>query len=138
MNGLYQPARALFLTGGLDWTTGTWRAEFLDDTYTFDDTQQWLSDVVGGSRLSTAATLTGQVSVGGGVADADDVTSGPVLSLGQTATHVIIYRWGGSDGASELVVHIDTFDDGTPVSYAGSGADVSMVWPNTTSRIFKL
>lgn len=138
MNGLYQPARALFLTAGLDWTTGTWRTEFLDDTYTFDDTEQWLSDIPGGSRLSTASDLSGQASIGGGVADASDIPGGPVLSLGQTATHVIIYRWGGSDGASELVVHIDTNDDGTPVAYAGSGAAVAIVWPNTTSRIFKL
>lgn len=137
-NALFDNARELFLTAGLDWTTGTIKACLVDTgVYTVNlSAHEFMGDgvsagIVGGAngRSSNLSTRTAAA----GAADADNVTFQTIS--GNSIEAIVIYRDTGDDATSELIAYIDTAT-GLPIT--PNGGDIIVTWDNGSNRIFKL
>lgn len=133
-NALYDLGRESFLKGEISWNTNNIKAVLVDTgLYTPNlATNQFLSDIPVGARVSTSPNLTGKTTAAG-VADADDVTFTAVT--GATVEAVVLYQDTGTASTSRLIGYIDTAT-GLPVT--PSGGDISVVWDSGANRIFKL
>lgn len=133
-NALYDKGREGFLDGSIDWDTDTIRAVLVDTAlYTVNlATDQFLSDIASGARVSLSGTL-GSKTVTAGVADAANATFTGVV--GATCEAVVIYKDTGSAATSRLIAYIDAAT-GLPVT--PNGTDVNVTWADTANKIFKL
>lgn len=91
-----------------------------------------LSDIPAGARTATSGNLASKTNVGG-VFDAADVVMTAVTGVQSEA--VVIYKDSGVAGTSKLIAYIDTAT-GLPVT--PTGADITIVWDNGASKIFKI
>lgn len=124
------------MTAELDWTTGTWKAVLLDDTYIYDDAHDFADDLTG--VIDSAKTLTGQTVLTNGVCDASDVTPGVTVGIGTTGVSLVIYVDTGMPSTSPLVYFADTNEDSTPIEVIGDGTARPIIWSNGPTRIFQL
>lgn len=132
MRALYGKGRQAFGAGQINWTTDTVKAVLLNTAlYTVSiDSDEFLSDIPDAAREETA-TLANKTNVLG-VMDADDTvfagTSGAEVSA------VAMYKDTGVAATSPLIAY---FDDASnlPVSLGGQ---ITIVWSNNSSKIFKL
>lgn len=133
-NALYPKAKEAALAAGLNLAAGTVRAMLVDTAaYTYSAAHEFLSDVPGGARIGTAATLASK-TLTNGVFDAADATwSG--LSAAPTIEALILYVDTGTEGTSRLVAFIDTAT-GLPIASGATGGTVT--WDNGANRIFAL
>lgn len=134
-NTILPKSRSKFLTGDLDWTSGTWKVAYLDGTYTYDDAHEF-ADVFT-SAIIASANLTGRTVLDGGVADADDEAT-MVIPIGETAEAVVIWLDTGDASTSPFVYFADESDDDLPIAIAGAGAIVPLLWENSPDRVFRL
>lgn len=136
-NTLYPSALDAFAEGEIDWEDGA--ADFtvylLDDSYTYNAAHNFLDDVTG--ILGTPQVLTGRTVLTGGVCDADDLNY-PDVSIGETVRAVLIAVDTGTPATSPLVYFADVNNDTTPISYAGNGASIPLVWSAASARVFRL
>lgn len=118
-NQLYAKTRELFLTGGLDWTSGNWAIALLSDAYTVDlVNHDFLDDVTG--ILAQSSNLQNKTATNG-FADSDGVTFTALDTSGTEITQLIIYQNTGVSSTSRLCLHVsDAF--GFPVE--GTGDDL--------------
>lgn len=137
-NALFDNARELFLTAGLDWTAGTIKACLVDTgTYTVNlSGHNYLGDgvsaaIVGGAN-GRSANLASRTATDG-AADAADVTFSTIAGVSIEA--IVLYRDTGVDATSELIAYIDTAT-GLPIT--PNGGDIIVTWDNGANRIFKL
>ena len=137
-NALFDNARELFLTAGLDWTAGTIKACLVDTgTYTVNlSAHNYLGDgvsaaIVGGAN-GRSANLASRTATDG-AADAADVTFSTITGVSIEA--IVLYRDTGVDATSELIAYIDTAT-GLPIT--PNGGDIIVTWDNGANRIFKL
>lgn len=137
-NALFDNARELFLTAGLDWTAGTIKACLVDTgTYTVNlSAHNYLGDgvsaaIVGGAN-GRSANLASRTATDG-AADAADVTFSTITGVSIEA--IVLYRDTGVDATSELIAYIDTAT-GLPIT--PNGGDIIVTWDNGSNRIFKL
>lgn len=112
------------------------RVILLDNTYAFDDNDQFLADVLAGgaagAEISRSAAALANTSVSTtGVFDADDQVHAAV-TLGDTVANCIIFKHTGSDATARLL----SFHEGVDV--VTNGQDITIVWPNGATKIFKL
>lgn len=111
------------------------RVILLDSTYTFDDTDQYLSDVLSGgasgAEIARSNALNNQSISADGVFDADDEVLTAVAS-GDTVANAIVYKYDASDASARLI----SFHEGVDV--VTNGQDITVVWSNGASKIFKL
>jgi hypothetical protein len=134
-SGLFDKGRESFLKGDLHWYTSTaedWRCALIDTAVTapnlathdfYDD----LSGAVVGTPVSfTSSTLTST----SGAADGEDIVFTSVT--GAHVEGVIIYKWTGTAGTSNLAVWVE-FTAVTP-----NGGNITIQWQATTPFIFKL
>lgn len=133
-NALFDSARASFLTGALDWSSDTIKA-CLVRGYTFNAAHDFLDDVTGagGTVVSTSSAFTGKTTTGG-VADASDIVFSEAPA-GAAIPAIIIYKDGGTDAERALILYGDT---GTGLPVTPDGSDITVVWSDSTTRIFKL
>lgn len=133
-NALFDKARQKFLVGQFDWMTMPIKAVLVDTgLYTVNlASHEFLSDVAGGSRVSTSGNFANPSSAGG-AADADDVTFSSVS--GASIEAIIIYKDGGTPETSPLIAYIDTAN-GLPIT--PNGGDIIVTWDNGANKIFKL
>ena len=119
----------------------TLKVMLLHDTYTFDPTDQWISDVssheasgtsyTAGGLALTGATYTFDTDTGLFVIDAADLTP---AGLSVDCQYAIVFYDTGTAGTSPLLVCTDITDDGDdtitglPISSAGL-ASVSVALP---------
>lgn len=137
-NALFDNARELFLTAGLDWTAGTIKACLVDTgTYTVNlSAHNYLGDgvsaaIVGGAN-GRSANLASRTATDG-AADAADVTFSTITGVSIEA--IVLYRDTGVDATSELIAYIDTAT-GLPIT--PNGGDIIVTWDNGANKIFKL
>ena len=137
-NALFDNARELFLTAGLDWTAGTIKACLVDTGfYTVNlSAHNYLGDgvsaaIVGGAN-GRSANLASRTATDG-AADAADVTFSTITGVSIEA--IVLYRDTGVDATSELIAYIDTAT-GLPIT--PNGGDIIVTWDNGANRIFKL
>jgi hypothetical protein len=135
-NAFYAHGRTHFARGDLHWRASggdTFRVVLIDTAlYTVDiDAHEYLSSIPAAARLSTLTLTTLEPT--NGVLDAADCTF--VGLTGDSGEALAIYHWSGSDATSELVLYIDSCT-GLPVT--PTGANVTVNWDNTATRIAKL
>ena len=133
-NGLYDAGRENYLGGDLDWDANTIQAVLIDDAdYTRNlATHDFFDDVPGAARVANSGALTSKTKTGG-TADAADVTWSSVS--GDQCEQVILYNnTGGADSTDHLILNMDTFGSGMPVT--PNGGNINIVW--NASGIFKL
>jgi hypothetical protein len=133
-NALYDKGRESFLKGEISWSGDNIKAVLVDTgLYTPNlATDQFLSDILVGARVATSGNLTTKTTVAG-VADADDVTF--PLVTGATVEAVVLYQDTGVALSSRLIGYIDV---ATGLPATPSGGDITVVWSNGPSKIFKL
>lgn len=132
-NAIYPAYKDALLTGDsdVDLTTGTIKVSLIDtDVSTYDSTDQFYSNVVAGSIISTS-TITNP-TVTDGIFDGDDVTFTSVT--GNESEALMIWKDTGTTTTSRLVAWIDTGVTGLPITPSGGNIDVT--W--NASGIFKL
>lgn len=133
-NALYDKARELFLTAGLNWSSSDIKAVLVDTAgYTVNiSTDQYLADIGGTYRIATSANFTGKTTTGG-AADADNVTFTSVS--GASIEAIVIYKDTGVAATSPLIAYIDTAT-GLPIT--PNGGDIILSFDNGANKIFKL
>lgn len=137
-NFLYDSARSAFVAGNLDWDDDSFKVYLLTSGYTGDRSADvYVSDLPGGAILGTPTALTACTVLAGGILDAADV-SYPDVAMGEIVERIVIAQDTGDTATSLLVVYVDTFEDTTPIYRVGDGANIPIVWPDTTTRIAKL
>ncbi len=131
-NALYDLGRQAFLEGDIAWDTDDIRAVLVDTgTYTVNlATHQFHSDLSG--IVATSGNFTSKTTTAG-TADAADVTFSAVS--GATVEAVVIYKWTGVSGTSQLIAYIDTAT-GLPVT--PNGGDITIQFDGGADRIFTL
>jgi hypothetical protein len=87
-------------------------------------TDEFLTAIPGGARVSTTLALTGKTNVGG-VLDADD-TSFPGTAAGTTCAAFVVYQDTGVAATSRLIALVDTAT-GLPV--VTDGAAITCAFP---------
>lgn len=132
---IYNSARGFFLTSGISWSADTINSCMVSGSYApaSSSTDDNLDDVAGGNRIGTPQTL-GSPTTTSGIADAADITF-PSVTTGSTATAIIIWKDTGTESTSHLVCYIDSYT-GLPITT--NGGNITVSWPSSTNRIFKL
>lgn len=133
-NERYAYANEQFLSGQLNWLTGTFKVLLVDTAnYTFlKDVDHSLADVPASARVGTSAALSGKTAADG-VARADDITVTSVV--GPTIEALIIFHDTGTENTSELVCYLDT---GIGLPWDPQGGNVAIHWDTGPNGIFKL
>jgi hypothetical protein len=129
---LFSLGREGFLDGAIDWDTNDVRAMLVKSTYTFDDTDKFLSDL--GSVDNGRSAALGTKTVTQGVADAADTTITATSAVACNA--LVVFQHTGSDATARLIAYIDTAT-GLPLTPAAGGT-VNVAWDNGSNKIFKL
>jgi hypothetical protein len=133
-NALFDNGREGFLDGSIDWDTDDIRVMLTLSSYTFDNTDEFLSDIPASTRDNGRSAALGSKTVTDGIADAADTSLAAIAATASNA--LIIYKHTGSDATARLIAYIDTAT-GLPFTPAAGGT-VSIGWSNGTNKIFKL
>lgn len=133
-NMLYNKARELFLTGGIDWMNDTFKVQLVDTgNYTVSAAHQFLSDIPANARIHDPTTLSGKTATDG-AADATD-TLFTAVAAGTSIEAIVIYRESGAEGSNHLIAYIDTAT-GLPIT--PNGGDIIITWDNGVNKIFRV
>lgn len=125
MQTLFDPGREGFADGSIDWDTNDVRVMLVKDTYTFDITDKFLSDL-GSVDNGRSAALAGK-TVTNGVIDANDTTL--VATANVSCNAYIIFQHTGSDATARAILYIDGKFRFTIAVNASSGATSLTVDP---------
>lgn len=141
-NALFSLGREGFLAGEIDWDTAVIKVALVR-SYTFDDTDKFVSDVTtGGGVLHATSAALASKSVTGGVADAADVTFSAVTANANGHSLLVFQSsavGGGADVAATAQRVIAYFDTGTNLPITPNGGDIVVAWGNVAGTlIFKL
>lgn len=138
-NVLYSKGRQKFLEGSIHWLTDTIKVCFIDTAnYTFSDTHEFLSDVIGSPdpRVGTDQTLATKTSTSG-VADAADAVFPSVT--GASVEAMIIYKDSDASPQDEASCPLIAYlDSAAGLPFTPAGIDQTVVWDNGANKIFKL
>lgn len=138
MSALFDKGREKYLgtSGGihLDWLNDDVRVVLgRTSGYTVNlATHEFLSDVPGGSRVSTAALTSKTITAG--VGDADDLIFATVAA-GAACDFLVAYKEPAvspTDATRALIWYIDGF------TVTPNGNNITAVWSNGSNKIFKL
>jgi hypothetical protein len=138
--GLYDKAREKFLTGALNWTSGTWKVVLIDEAdYTVNlstHATMETATVPAAARVGTPQTLAGQTATNG-TADANDVAFPTVT--GDQCEALLIYKFGTSETSADSypVVYMGSDTPGmTGLPVTPNGGNINITW--NASGIFRL
>ena len=132
MSALFSSGREGFLDGSINWIADEVRVMLMKDSYTFDATDRFVSELSAmGNGRSWA--LAGK-SAANGVADADPVSL--VVLTAEACNGLVIYKHNASDSEARLICYIDSAG-GLPCVPA-LGQTMEIVWDAGPDRIFRL
>jgi hypothetical protein len=95
-----------------------------NSTFTYVATHANVAQVSG--IIQGAAPSTGAVVYANGTVDMGDVTF-PTVPSGTAAQSIIIYKWNGTTGTSQLVCYLESASvTGLPVT--PNGGDITITW----------
>jgi hypothetical protein len=106
MSQLYPKAREKFLTAQLDWSSGTWRAMFLQDTYTPDFTYEFLNEIPATFRVAISQPIASRTATNGFAYG--EPAYFPLLFDTRLISQAVIFHDTGVENTSELVYHMDS------------------------------
>jgi len=132
---LFPSARNLFLTGQLDWTSGTWKAVLLPHSYTPTFAEEFLEDIPVAQRVAISEEIDGKTAVGG-AAGCSAIELGLLLSP-TICSKLVVYKDTGDEATSPVVLFVG--DEGlTNEPFALLGFEY-FVYPNATiGGLFRL
>ena len=131
-DALYTNFKTLILSGGIDLTADDIKVVAVDSAdYTFSAAHQFYSSVSAGA-VGTP-TLLENVTVAGGVFDADDVVLSAVT--GDQFEALVIYKDTGSPSTSPLICYIDS---ATGLPTTPNSADINIIWSSGSNKIFAI
>lgn len=138
-NASFTTFRDGILKGAIDLDTAVLKVALVSG-YTFNAAHTFMSDVTGaGGTVNGTATLA-NVTVSGGVVDADDVILTTTAS-GNPHT-LIVYQasavTGGADVAATAQRLCWFFDTGTGLPVTPGAGTLTITWPNTANKIYKV
>jgi hypothetical protein len=120
------------LQAGFNLLTDDIRAMLVLSAYTFDATDEFVSDLGAVDNGRTAA-LAGK-SVTNGIFDANDSTL--TATAGSPSNAIVLFRHTGVDATARLVWYIDV---GVGIPFTPEAAQVCpIVWDNGADKIFKI
>ena len=122
----YPKGKENFANGDIDWLNDTIKAVAVDSGYTFNSAHDNLDDVLAANRIATTAALTSKTSASG-VLDAADSTISSVAS-GDTIAGVIVYKEGGTEAASPLIVFVSETEAAAAISTPTNGSDITITF----------
>lgn len=125
-NDLYNPFRALLLTGGINLSTGNYKVAGVSSAYTYSASHQFLSSLTG--IVATSGNLA-SLSVSSGKWDAADPTF--TAATGSPIVALVVYKDTGTAGTSPLVCYIDTDSNGNPLNTFPTGIDLAITLPTS-------
>lgn len=139
-NASYTAFRSGIMTGGYDLDTAVLKCALVAG-YTYSAAHATWADVTtaGGTVNGTPATLT-NVTVTGGVVDADDCT---ITTTSSASAHtLIVYQasavTGGADVPAAQQKLCWFFDTGTNLPITPGAGTITITWPETANRIYKI
>jgi hypothetical protein len=139
-NASYTSFKDGLLNGDYDLSVATLKVALVR-TYTYSITHTNMAQVTaaGGVMNGTPATLANK-TVSGGIFDADDAT---ITTTADANTHIlIVYQssavTGGGDVAAANQLLCWYFDTGTGLPLTPGAGVVTVTWPNTAAKIYKL
>lgn len=138
-NASYSTFRTGMMTGAIDLDTGVLRAALVSG-YTFNAAHTTMADVTAaGGVINGTATLTG-VTVVDGVLDADDVV---ITTAASGSPHaLIVFQASAATGGADVPASSQRlclyFDTGTGLPVTPGAGTVTIAWPNTANKIYKV
>ena len=134
-NAMFDSGREGFLGGTEDWDTDNIKVTLIDTAdddpnVTVDDNYD---DIAAAARVATSGNLTSK-TITNGTADAADVTYSSVT--GDVSEELVIWFDSTVESTSTLLVSLDTFSAGMPVT--PNGGDITVAWDNGGDKIFTL
>lgn len=132
-NVLFPLGREGILDDTIAMNAGDIRIMLVKSTYTYDDTDKFLSDLgaVDNGRSVALGTKTFTL----GVFDAADTTLTATAAVACNA--LIVFLHTGADGTARLIAYVDTPTSGLPFTPAASQV-VPITFDNGANKIFKL
>jgi hypothetical protein len=134
---LYDKARESFMLGAFDLASDNIKVALVrigvSHYVASQSGDQFLSAIAGGDILSTTANLASKTTTAG-VFDAAD-TLFAAVTAGPAGGAIVIYQDTGSSSTSRLIAYIDSYA-GLPVT--PNNADITLTWPTSSDKIFKL
>lgn len=122
----------------IDWATGQdssgnpMKVIALNSSYSFNTTDQHLSDIVSGDRVTAGIAISTPSFTGRLFKFAPFLF--PAVTNGATISSVVLYIDTGTESTSKLLVFCDT---GLDLPITGTGADISCT-PDQTLGLFSL
>lgn len=141
-NTLYDYARKLFATAGINWPTSTIKCFLVSASYTPNFTYTpgspdtgWhtIASLSGATVGPTAGVALTSLTADYGAVNAANVTFASVS--GATVTAIVLALSTGTDSTSPLIAYIDTAT-GLPIT--PNGGDIIVSWDTGPNKIFKL
>jgi hypothetical protein len=111
------------LKGEIDVDVDTFRVYLIDTAdYTYSSAHDFLDDVAAGAKVANA-TLASVTGTNGAFDSAD-----PTLSsvTGDQSEALIIAKWTGAEATSRLLLYIDSFTSGMPVTPNGGNIVITV------------
>lgn len=138
-NAIFPKGREGFLNGDIDWATATIKVSLVRG-YTYDSTDEFVSDVTATGTLASTQTL-GTKTATNGTADAADVTFTAVTANANNHS-LLVYQasavGGGADVAASAQRVIAYYDTGTNLPVVPNGGDVTVTWSSGADKMFTL
>src|SRR5688572_30404342 len=103
---LYPKTREKFLTAQLSWIVGTYRALLLPESYIPDFEDEFLSDIIEGTRIAISEEIADKTATNG-YANCAPI-SFPLLTDSRNVAKVVIYKDTGNEATSALILFLDT------------------------------
>lgn len=130
----YEKGAEQVLRGNIDFVGDTLKVSLMKDSYSPNfSSDDFYNDI---SALVQATVTLASKSVTGGDFDAADITF-TAVAAGETCDAIVIWQDTGDPATSVVLIYIDDADI-TNFPVTTSGADVSVTWANTSTRIFSL
>lgn len=138
-NAVFPKALEGFIKGAIDLDTAVIKCALVRG-YTYDSTDEFVSDVVSTGTLNGTSAALASVTVTNGVFDAADTTLS--ASASGTDHSLLIFQasavTGGADVAQSSQRVIAYCDTGTGLPIQPGTGTVNVTWDNGTNKIFKL
>jgi hypothetical protein len=139
-NAAWSSAKEGFLSGAIDWDTGTQKAALVRG-YTFNDAHVFVSDLTGaGGTIVSSVTLTSKTVTGGAAGCANPVF--PSVAAGASIPAVVIYQssapTGGADVAASAQRLIAFYDSATGLPVVPNGQSITAAVDSGPNRLFRI
>lgn len=131
-NVLYDNAKTLFATGGINLSTDSIKALLVTAAYVpAPSTDKFRSDIASGVAATSPAIASPVVTAG--VFSGGNVTC-PAVPSGAAITQIIVFKDTGTPTTSPLIAKYDTASSGLPIT--PNGSDITIQWDTGANKIF--